>query len=139
VVGIVLESSRVHWVPSQAHVSLLMVAPRPPTRRICDLVESYAMLVARGHKGALIELDNDGHGVAVGDGVRDGVGVGDGEGVGLAIADGEGVGLAIADGVGVGVGETAASGWLSPQAAHTRIRRQSRPRCFRSSSACARW
>ena len=44
------------------------------------------MFVARGHSGALIRLDEDGHGVAVGDGATDGVGVGDVEG--LAMADG---------------------------------------------------
>jgi hypothetical protein len=96
VAGIVLDSLRVHSVPLHVQVSLLMVAPRPPKSRTWDLVVSYAMFVARGHNGALIRLDVDGHGVAVGEGAMDGVGVGDAEGVAMA--------------VGVGVGEAAASG-----------------------------
>ena len=77
---------------------MLIVAPSPPTSSTCDLVESYAMLTARGQRGALTRLEGDGHGVAVGEAAADGVGVGEAEGV------------AKADGDGVGVGEAAASG-----------------------------
>jgi hypothetical protein len=90
------DSRRAHWLPSHIQVSLLMVAPSPPTRSTCDLVESYTKLTARGQSGALIRLEGDGHGVAVGEAVADGVGVGDAEGVAMA--------------KGVGVGDVTASG-----------------------------
>src|SRR5258708_26599955 len=67
------------------------------------------MLVAGGDSGALTRLDEDGHGVAVGEAAADGVGVGDSEGV------------AIANGVEVGVGDCVARGWLR---AHAGARRR---------------
>jgi hypothetical protein len=84
------------------------------------------MLTARGQSGALIRLDEDGHGVAVGNAAADGVGVGDAEGV------------AMAKGVGVGVGDVAATGWLLPQAAQ-RTKTPRVPKTFSCFSACARW
>jgi hypothetical protein len=81
------------------------------------------MLVARGHNGALTRLEEDGHGVAVGEATADG--------------DGDSSGLAMDDEVGVGEGDVVDKG-LSLQAAHS-TKRQTRPKGFRCSFACARW